>query len=287
MFIRNRLTQVDFLGNEGYSEVAGRTNLYPTAFPFKSAQNGRPYPVAFVAIHGMAPAVTTLTDIWGQNIVRTMPSNGFTIAVSSSSTNDVNTSGSGAWRVEVDILDIEYIPHTLTFNLNGQNKVTDTSYVAGCIRINDARVVSVGSSAVNAGDIYVYDDSSVVSLGVPQSATKIFHRIMSGDMVGRGAFYTVPKSCKLQTQQVRAGITDAQSTNRYGSIQLNTKSFMGTSLVSRIFPITGQISSGMGLVEISPDFPLIFPEKTDLCVQAQCSGSAVVAVYMDAVLFYA
>lgn len=287
MFIRVRKEPVDLIGNEAYSDVLARTNLYPTAYPFKSASLGNPYPIAFVAIHGVAPTVTTLTDLWGQNIVRTYPTVGFTIGVSSSAVADTDQTGTGAWKVEVDMLDLDYVPFTLTFNLNGQNKVVDITQVGRAFRINDIRVIEVGTGLKNAGDIYVYDSSDTVTIGVPQTATKIFHKALAGDPVGRGAFYTVPKGCKLQTQQVRAGITDATSANRYGSIKLNTQSPVGGKLVPKSFPITGQIDSSIGLIEVNPDFPLVFPEKTDITMQAECSGSAVVAVYIDAILFYA
>lgn len=288
MFIRNRKANVDLLGNERYSEVSTRTNLYPNAFPFSRALAGRPYPVAFVAIHGQAPAVdTNLTDVWGQNIIRTYPTAAFTVAVSSSSANDVNTSGSGAWKVEVDVLDTDYVTHTITLSLNGQTKVVDTSLVGNAFRINDVRVVDAGANFVNAGDIYVYDTTSAVTAGVPQDSTKIFHKILAGEVTGRGAFYTVPKGCKLQTQQVRAGITDAVNTNRSGTVTFKAYVMTGGKLIPTAYPITGQISSGLGLVEVSPDWALAFPEKTDIVLQAKCSAASVVAVYVDAVLFYA
>lgn len=288
MFIRNRMHYVDLVGNESYSEVSVRENLYADAFPFNAASAGEPAPIAFVAIHGSAPAVPTgFIDMWGQNIVRTMPTSPFTVAVSSGSTDDVNTSGNGAWKVQVDILVDDYVMKTITLNLNGQNKVVDTTYVGRVIRVNDVRVIATGVNLVNAGAIYVYDSTDTVVLGVPQDTTKIFHRIMLGEVVARGAFFTVPKGCKLQTQQVRAGITDAVNTNRFGSIQLKASTLMSGRLVPRAFPISGQIGSGMGLVEVNPDFPLVFPEKSDLSMQAQCSATAVMASYMDAILFYA
>lgn len=288
MFIRNRKANVDLLGNERYSEVFTRSNLYPSAFPFSRAAAGKPYPVAFVAIHGQAPAVdTNPTDIWGQNIIRTYPSAGFTFAVSSSNANDINTSGSGAWKVEVDVLDTDYVPYTITLNLDGQTKVVDTQLASKAFRINDVRVIDVGGNLVNAGDIYVYDTTSTVTAGVPQDTTKIFHKILAGEVTGRGAFYTVPKGCKIQTQQVRAGITDATNTNRSGVVIFHAHVMTNGKLIPTSFPITGQISAGQGLIEVDPNWPLVFPEKTDINLQAKCSAASTVAVYVDAVLFYA
>lgn len=288
MFIRTPGDANQLINWKRYTEYLTKTNTYIGAFPFdRCGVDGGTSAIAFTAIHGRNAAVTSLADIWGQGGIRTMPTAGFTIGVSSSDAADVNTSGTGAWKVEVDLLDTDYALHTITLNLNGQSKVSDTNYVTTAFRINDVRVSAVGTGLTNAGDIYVYDASSAVVAGVPSDGTKIFHKILAGENVGRGAFYTVPAGCKLQTQQFRGGFDDATATARSGNMQVVATQLMGGKLVTTAFPISGQVAQDTGAVRIMPDFPLVFPEKTDIMIQAAASASAIIAVYLDAILFYA
>ena len=130
MFIRSIVDPGMMIDGKAYRDRVAHANTYQTAFPFdRCAPGGAAGPVAVVAIHGKAPALSTAQDIWAQAIIRTLPTAGFTIGVSSSSTDDELTSGTGAWSVEIDMLDTSWVPHTITLNLNGQSKVSDTNYV--------------------------------------------------------------------------------------------------------------------------------------------------------------
>lgn len=287
MFVRQIANPDMMIGGVPYRNRVGHANTYPTAFPFdRCAPGAGAGSVALLAIHGVNPAVTTTADIWAQNIVRTFPTAGFTIGVSSSAVADVMTSGTGAWNVQIDLLDTDYVPHTITLELNGRTKVVDTNYVGTAFRINDIRVTGWGTGLANAGDIYVYDQTDTVTNGVPQTATKIFHKILATENVARGAFYSVPAGCQLQTQQVRGGITDAVNTSRTATINVVSSRLVGGKRIRTDFPISGQISAGEGMVVANPDFPLLFDEKTDITLQGAASGAVVLAVYMDAVLFY-
>lgn len=288
MFIRSITDPGTMIDGKAYRDRVAHANTYPTAFPFdRCAPGGAPGPVAAVAIHGKAPALSTsVQDIWAQAVVRTLPTAGFTIGVSSSSAADVLTSGTGAWTVEVDLLDTSFIPHTITLNLNGQTKASDTAYVGTALRINDIRITDFGTGLANAGDIYVYDASDTVTAGVPQTATKIFHKIVATENVARGGFYAVPAGCKLQTQQVRCGIEDSTTTNRAAYMNVVTVRVINGKRVRSEFPISGQITGSSGMVRVDPDFPLVFDEKTDVFFQGAASGACVFAGYMDAVVFY-
>ena len=287
MFIRSIQNPDMMVAGRPYRDRVSHANTYSTAFPFDRCAPGlAPGPVALVAVHGRAPALSTVQDVWGQEIVRTLPTSGFTVGVSSSSTADVLTSGTGAWSVEVDILDTDYVPHTISLNLNGQSKVSDTTYVGTALRVNDIRVTGWGTGLANAGDIYVYDASDTVTAGVPQTVTKIFHKVIATENVARGAFYTVPAGCQMQTQQVRCGITDSTTTNRAAFVNVVSTRLVGGKRIRTDFPISGQIGATSGMVKADPDFPLIFDEKTDISLQGTASGAVVLAVYMDAVIFY-
>jgi hypothetical protein len=287
MFIRNVRSQDMIVGGVQWREVNARPNIYNNAFPFDRANAGKPRSTAFVAIHGQNGAVTTTADVWAQGGLRTFPSAAFTIGVSSSSANDVLTSGTGAWTVEVDMLDANYIPHTLTLNLNGQTKVSDTNFVLGAWRINDVRVTAWGTGTSNVGDIYVYDASDTVTAGVPQTATKIFSKILATENTARGGFYTVPAGCAMDSSQIRAAITDTTTTAREVVMNLWFYKWRAAGLpIPNFFPLTGQINGTTGMITIDPNYSVTFDEKWDITFHAAASASVSMAFYMDAVLYY-
>jgi hypothetical protein len=285
VFIRNINDFNQSVGNKPLGQLQSKANIYATSFPFDRCSGGLPGSVAFVAIHGNISGVTTKSDIWPQNIVRTLPTAAFTIGVSSSSANDTGA-GTGAQTVEIDLLDDAYIPHTITLTLNGQTKVVDTNYVGHAFRINDIRIKTFGTGLSNVGDIYVYDSSDTVTAGVPQTATKIFHRISAAANVARGAFYTVPAGCKMQTQQFRGGFNDTVTTSRAANLTIQFQDLVTGSLIGKNFPIIGQINSSQSTVSVLPDFPVVFDEKTDISLQVVASASSAVTAYLDAVIFY-
>jgi hypothetical protein len=262
-----------------------KSNLYPTAFPFDRCNKGNPGALAYVSIHGYNNTVTTAADLWPLNIVRTLPTTGFTVGISSANANDT-IAGTGARTVEIDILDTSYIPHTITLELNGQTKVVDTNYVGTALRINDMRIASYGTGLANAGIIYGYDSSDTVTGGVPQTSTLIFSYITAGANTCRCGFYTVPAGCKLQTQQIRGGFNDSVTTTRAAVVSFKYIFNTASGRVATYFPLVGQINNGAPSFRIDPDFKVVLDEKTDIVLQATASASSVVTAYLDAILFY-
>lgn len=262
-----------------------KPELYPTAYPFRQCKQGGPGKIAFVTINGQNPAVSTLADVADANNVRTYPSAAFTVAVSSSNAADT-AAGTGAQAVEVDVLDTNYALQTLSFELNGQTKVTDVVLGANALRVNDIRITRWGTGTQNVGVIYVYSNADTVTSGVPQTATLIYGRILATANVSRGGFYTVPAGCKLQLTNIRAGINDNTTTARAGSLSLKTFSMVGSRLVPASIFISGQISSTVPAVNSSPTYPLVFDEKTDIVFQATMSAASVITLCADAILFY-
>jgi hypothetical protein len=262
-----------------------KPELYPTAYPFKVCKQGGPGKIAFVTINGQAPTVTTLVDVADANVVRTFPTAAFTVAVSSGAAADT-AAGTGAQAVEVDVLDTNYALRTLSFELAGQTKVTDVVLGANALRINDIRITRWGTGLSNAGVIYVYSNADTVTSGVPQTATLIYGRILTGANISRGAFYTVPAGCKLQLSNIRAGINDNTTTARAGSLSLKTFTVAGSRLVASSIFIPGQISSTTPAMNCSPHYPIVFDEKTDIIFQATMSAASVISLCADAVIFY-
>lgn len=281
MFVRQPKHQDFLVGNTPAAERAGMANLYPTAFPFDRANHGKPTSMPCVALHGSAAGVTSQVDLWSGAITRTLPAAGFTVGVSSSSASDT-AAGTGARTIEVDIIDTSYIPHTLTLTLSGQTKVSDTSYVGTAFRINDIRVITTGSGLANAGDLYVYDASDTVTAGVPQTSTKIFHKVLTGENVGRGLFYTVPAGCQMQLTHFRGGFNDLVNTNRSALLEV---AIIALSGIKTTLPIAGQLQDGSGPHSVIPDFPIIVDEKSTVTVKVSASASATVMGFLDAVIF--
>jgi len=285
MYLRAQNNSDAMIDGVPLSQALGKPNLYPTAYPFKVCKQGGPGRVAFVTINGQNPAVTTLADVADANVVRTLPTSAFTVSVSSGSATDT-AAGTGAQAVEVDVLDTNYALYTLSFELAGQTKVTDAVLGANALRVNDIRITRWGSGGQNVGVIYVYDSSDTVTSGVPQTATKIFGRILATANVSRGAFYTVPAGCKLQLGNIRAGINDNTTTARAGSLSIKTFVPVGTQRVPSSVFVPGQISSTTPAMNCSPLYPLVFDEKTDIIFQATMSAASVISLCADAVLFY-
>jgi hypothetical protein len=286
MYLRSQRSRDELVGGTPIIEYA-RNNLYPTAYPFDRCKDGNPGSIAHVALHGYNGAVTSLADLWQQNIARTYPTAGFTFAVSSSSASDDGAPvGTGALEIEVDVLDTDYVPHTIPIVLNGQTKVEDTTLVGNAFRINDIRITAWGTGAQNAGDIYVYDTTDAVTAGVPQTDTKIFHKIPATGNTPRGAFYTVPAGCSFQAQQVRGGFNDSSIVDRSGVISLRYYTDKAGIKIPTYFPLVGQVNLRSPGFTITPDFPVIFDEKTDIVLQATCSGSAIMTAYLDGIIYY-
>ncbi len=240
------------VGNLTFGVREAFHSLYSNAWPFNLQKN------PFVSLVGKNPALSTLADVWGQNIVRTLPTVGFTIGISSTSASDA-AAGVGARTVEIDgVLANSFAARTVTLTLNGQTKVVDTSGLS-FIRINGIRVITSGTSLTNVGVIYAFDSTDTVTAGVPQTTAKIFGYAAIGSNNSEQAMYTVPAGYNAQINSISVGIQDASATARAGNIILS----YGENNIVVPHSIGGQIYSGLPL-EVEPDFPWRVGEKQDI-----------------------
>jgi hypothetical protein len=281
MTIRPVLNPPVLLDGIPFVERIARPILYPSAYPFSASRS----PVAFGTLFGRNGSVSTMADAWPQGGIRTFPSAGFTLAVCSSSATDT-LAGAGARSVEVDYLDTNYALKTLVFNLNGQTKVTAAVDVGAVLRVNDVRITAFGANAVNAGVIYVFDNSDTVTSGVPQTASKIFNTIAVGDNVCKGAFFTVPAGCRMLVTQARGGFDDAVVASRAAVINMYVGRKLNGIVAASVIPIVGQINSSGGPAMVKPDFPLLLDEKTDFAARLTANSAAPVAVFFDFILYH-
>jgi len=122
------------------------------------------------------------------------PGSGVTFECASSSVQDsadiVGTAGTGAWTVKAFFIDDAGYLQVETFVMDGTTVevTTGTDYIA-CI---GAYVVTVGTGGTSAGNIYIAADDTWTS-GVPQTATKIWCKLPTGDAVSQNAFGYVPR----------------------------------------------------------------------------------------------
>lgn len=90
--------------------------------------------------------------VWSFGGTHTILTSAETLDVVSTSTNDTNSSGTGARSVRVYGIDANYEALTEDVNLNGTTTVTTSGSFLG---VNRAVVLTCGSGGVNAGDINI------------------------------------------------------------------------------------------------------------------------------------
>lgn len=131
---------------------------------------------------------TSFEDVWEQEGVWTPMAAASTLAVSSSSANDTSA-GTGARTIQLMGLDADYNEIEEIVTLNGQTPVVTTALF---LRINRAYIVTAGSGEENAGDLYIADDSTAHTAGVPITASAIQAKIGVGEGQTLIARYTIP-----------------------------------------------------------------------------------------------
>lgn len=217
-------------------------------------------------ICGSNDAVTTsYADVWKQNIVRTDPTTAVQLGMSSGNAADA-AAGTGARTVKVVGLDANYRVIDETFTLNGQTKVVGTKYF---LRVNYAEVLTAGSGGVNAGEVYIFDQSDTVTAGVPQTTTKIFGRIQAGYNQTQMAMYTTSELQRLRLVNLIATLADSTTTAKYGKLRLYLKKSDGLALY---YPL-GQICSPSGINPTPFQIGHIVEPKTDIKIQAIASAA--------------
>ena len=207
------------------------------AFPEADQKILFPYPEALghggnftpVMLSGRNPSSAgTLVDIWGMNIVKTLPSVAYTLAIISDNANDASA-GTGAQQVQVNYLDSSYAPHIAVYAMNGTTAVTNATSVDGlatgvpivnCLRINQCEVIAAGTGNANAGNVYACDSTNTYTAGVPQTPSKCFDMILSGDNLDSSSSFTVPAGYRFMTLGIIPALNDYTATAKFGKVQL-------------------------------------------------------------------
>jgi hypothetical protein len=222
---------------------------------------------SFTVIGYNPSATNTASDIWPQNILRTNPTVAVILGVSSNSANDA-AAGTGARTVRIWGVDANWAELIEDVTLTGTTEADTTGYF---LHVNGMKVLTAGSTyATNAGIIYVYDASDTVTAGVPQTATKIFGRIVVGDNITTQSMYTVPTGQACILRKVLVHSAAASATARYGTVFLKVHN--GATGINKRFYLGGMSTAQRPLVWF-PKGGLRIKEKTTIALEAINSGA--------------
>lgn len=223
-----------------------------------------------VRIFGRNPSAgTSITDITALNAVYSWPTSAVQVEAISSSSNDNNSSGSGARVITVSGLNSSWAEASEDINMNGLSATSATS--TSFIRINTAFVKTSGTygsttAGANAGNITVRT----------QSAGASHLSIISTDQIGvaQAARFTVPDS---QTGYlIGAHIYVDSGSNKVSRVSCwrrenaddVTTPFTAKRLVLRF----DGMSRGFNYLPSSPIGP--FPARTDIWWSSTAGQSA-------------
>ena len=211
---------------------------------------------------GVNPDVNgTEEDIWSVGGTYSFATGASTRIVNSSSSNDVNSSGTGAWQVVVEGLDENWELASETVNLNGTNNVITSNQYR---RVFRAYVVTAGTSGTAAGDISIRQTSGgTIMAQIPVGANQTLMSI-----------YTVPAGKTLYMTEVTlsSGVTP-------GNGQATDHSIFKMKI--RPFGCVFRTELQKHVIETIKDqynIPLAVAQKSDIVMTAQMVGTSNVQV---------
>jgi len=211
---------------------------------------------------------TSYETIWTGSNLYVYPTSAVAIKISSSDANDT-AAGTGARTATIVGLDGSYNQISETVSLNGQTAVTTT---ATFLRVFHLMVNTAGSGGAAAGTIYA--GVGTVTSGVP--ATVYGTYTVNGGSTA--CIYTIPAGYTgyIFDFLVATGCTTA---NAFTNLGLYNRPLGG------VFDNTlqGRCANG-GAFAIPFNYPLSFPEKTDLEVRASATTASSVSANFSVVI---
>jgi hypothetical protein len=144
------------------------------------------------------------------------------MTVSSSSTDDVATTGTGAWTLRTIGLNSSWVEVVQDVSLNGQTAV---ALPTSLIRLYRAYVLTAGTGGVNAGDVWI--GSGTVTNGVPANK---YAGVLANNGQTLMAVYSIPTQAsngRLYNggQIVRWYVRCGAIQNAFGTAALQTREF--------------------------------------------------------------
>jgi len=279
-FLGNAITA----GTQAFMKLKGKNLLVPTSY-------------AELWGYQSTPATGTATPATGYTrLLWTAAQN---LAVVSDSTNDVNTSGTGAWQLTVWYLDANFLPHVAVFNLNGQTAVTSAASIDGgsggtvnAIRVNHSEVTAAGTGRVNAGNLYVTSQGGqTYSAGVPQLAYAswtagtnggVTDVILAGDNVSSTFNFTVPAGYSGAIIMWSPSYVGAGTTQLFANLKKSFSS--GPNGLPRWTPLAG-LSNATNADMVTPQLFELVPAGGDIQVLVQAGATSAIGTEADLLLW--
>jgi hypothetical protein len=196
---------------------------------------------------GSNPSIksTAFETIWTYGDLYPWPTSAQQVNVSSTSTNDTNTAGTGARTVTIQGLNGSYVETEETINMNGTTNVLSTN---SYLRIHRAFTVTAGSLGYNDGDITCTQSAS---------PTDVICQIEAEKNQTLQCFYTVPAANTLYLTSYY--FTSANSLPAV--VELYAREFGG------VFRIKHRLDIGASL-PIGDIKIFTYPAKTDIDFRA-------------------
>lgn len=185
-------------------------------------------------------------DVWQGGGLYPFQTSAQNLEIVSSSAADA-AAGTGLRTVRITGLDSNHAVITEDVTLNG---VTPAALVNQYIRVNDCIGVTVGSGETNAG---------IVTLRVPGPGA-IQAVIDTGDGKAHNSMYTVPAGFTLYLNTIFLSML-RQTGVEFAENLLMVRTTLGLVTVRNIFSTN---SGGSSAFYTEAEYPLPFPEKTDL-----------------------
>lgn len=247
---------------QAYHFIDGKPRVASTPYGYDVVHGNFPTHTIFFKTGENLDVDAVEEDIWAAGGTYVFPpTSGIRMEVVSDSARDSGTS-TGARTVRIGYLDVNYSEQSTILTLSGVTAVeTSASNIA---RINSFRIVTAGTQNASVG---------VISLQATGN-TPIYSQISSNMTRAQNTVFTVPATHTVYITDLSGSITNP-SGGRSGTFKLKANwdnLSTNTEGGGDIFWSHFIIGMQDGLFVKSLQFPLKFPEKTD--IRFTCTGDA-------------
>lgn len=212
---------------------------------------------------------TTAEDVWDGGGTYDWQTAAGQLEVVSSSGNDVNTSGTGAWQLYIEGLDASYNVVSETINLNGASAVASSNTY---LRIYRAYVSTAGSLATNAGNLTIRDIGGGTTRGL----------VIAGSGQTQMLIYTVPAG---KTAYVFGSVFSSWDTSNQSAKVWHRLLYRPLGGVWRSQGRIYTVTDGSSTFQRNYNVPLVFGAQADIRIEARSSQSSTeVSAELDMVL---
>lgn len=246
------------MGNRysGISAGSSGSNLLLTGDFLIEVAKGQIQDHSLVFKFGRNPDVDAGTDpedVWTYGGLYTYPSAAAVNFISSSDPADIGM------EITVEGLDADWNPLSLTVVLDGTTK---TAIGTGEVFLRTFRAYNSGSTEF-AGTIYIYEDDTTTTPGIPDDPTKVRAQILAIDQQTYMALYTIPAGYRGYFLGGGISITTGASAGKSAFVDLQSRLQGG---VFRSQELIGLASSGSSAFtqDLHALGPLALPARTDI-----------------------